>query len=238
MNLEILSQMIGELVLDRDVVVLPGFGAFIVEDVPAAFTDRGYTLTPPYRKLSFRQQVPDEDSSLVEMYAGLNHIETSVSRAILSDFLSQLGEIVLQRKTVQLPGLGRLRSTSDGRIFFVQDEGLDIFPDGIALEPVSLKTKEVDAETVDIAVRNLSDILSGKAQTSSPATCPAETDVAPAIPESSAGGRKFFNLLLAIVAVFCILVCLLAVLGRVAPDFVDRFLYTPEELEIIKSLLQ
>ena len=26
---------------------------------------------------------------------------------------------------------------------------------------------------------------------------------------------------------------LLAILGRVAPEFVDRFLYTPEELEIL-----
>jgi hypothetical protein len=39
------------------------------------------------------------------------------------------------------------------------------------------------------------------------------------------------------VAVAAVLLGLLAVLGRVAPDFVDRFLYTKEELEVLRYVL-
>ena len=45
--------MVRDLVLQQDKVVVPGLGVFIAEFVPASFSDRGYTLNPPYRKLSF-----------------------------------------------------------------------------------------------------------------------------------------------------------------------------------------
>lgn len=138
MNTELLSQMVGELVLNRDVVGLPGLGTFIVEDVPASFSDRGYTINPPYRRLSFKAGRP-EDESLVELYAALNDVDRDTAKAVLVDYLSKLRDVLIVRKTVVLPDLGRLRATRDNKFFFVADEGLDIFPDGIALAPVSLK---------------------------------------------------------------------------------------------------
>ena len=138
MNTELLSQMVGELVLNRDVVGLPGLGTFVVEDAPASFSDRGYTINPPYRRLSFKAGRP-EDESLVELYAALNSVDRDTAKAVLVDYLSQLRDVLIARKTVVLPGLGRLRATRDNKFFFVADEGLDIFPDGIALAPVSLK---------------------------------------------------------------------------------------------------
>ena len=138
MNTELLSQMVGELVLNLDVVGLPGLGTFVVEDAPASFSDRGYTINPPYRRLSFKAGRP-EDESLVDLYAVLNDVDRDTAKAVLVDYLAQLRDVLIARKTVVLPGLGRLRATRDNKFFFVADEGLDIFPDGIALAPVSLK---------------------------------------------------------------------------------------------------
>ena len=42
-----------DLVLDSDLVVVPGLGTFRAEVVPASFSDKGYTVNPPYRKLTF-----------------------------------------------------------------------------------------------------------------------------------------------------------------------------------------
>ena len=53
MDVTFLSRMIGELILDHDSLSLPGLGTFVVEDMPASFSDRGYTVNPPYRRLSF-----------------------------------------------------------------------------------------------------------------------------------------------------------------------------------------
>ena len=69
MNIDLLSKMVKELILDKDEVFLPGIGSFVAEFVPSAFSDKGYTINPPYRRLYFRQKQDDTDSTLVDFYA-------------------------------------------------------------------------------------------------------------------------------------------------------------------------
>ena len=57
MDVELLSGMIGELMLDYDSLNLPGLGTFVAEEIPASFSDKGYTVNPPYRRLSFSENV-------------------------------------------------------------------------------------------------------------------------------------------------------------------------------------
>lgn len=148
MDVELLARMISELVVDHDEVGLPGVGTFVAELAPAAFSDRGYTINPPYRKLVFRPS-RGEDGLLIDFYARMNGLDRDVSANYVSGFLSELKIVLKERKTIVLPGLGRLRATRENDFFFVPDENLDIFPEGIALLPVSLKTN-VHEEPVEI----------------------------------------------------------------------------------------
>ena len=106
MDIDLLSKMVKELILDNDKVCLPGMGCFVAEVVPSVFSDRGYTINPPYRRLSFRTNAP-EDSLLADFYAKANGIESSVAEQILRDFISELKNILTVRKNVVFPGLGR-----------------------------------------------------------------------------------------------------------------------------------
>ena len=54
MDIDLLSKMVRQLILEHDKVFLPGLGAFVAEIVPSTFSDKGYTVNPPYRRLSFR----------------------------------------------------------------------------------------------------------------------------------------------------------------------------------------
>ena len=150
--------MIKELILDNDRVVLPGLGCFVAEMVPAAFSDKGYTINPPYRRLYFRAK-PDTDDSLVNFYAETNGLDRGVACRILGDFIAELRTIIYTKKLVVLPGLGRLRATKENNIFFIPDEDLDIYPAGFGLEPISLKTHKETAQEVSAAVVGLRSIL-------------------------------------------------------------------------------
>ena len=138
MDVELLSKMIAELIVDHDRVGLPGVGTFFTELVPSAFSDRGYTINPPYRRLSFLPNAVENDL-LVDFYAEVNGIPADVSREYLSQFLAELCDVLKERKTIILPGLGRLRATRENNLFFVPDENLDIYPEAFGLAPVSLK---------------------------------------------------------------------------------------------------
>ncbi len=140
MDVTFLSRMIGELILDHDSLSLPGLGTFVVEDMPASFSDRGYTVNPPYRRLSFSER-ESADGLLAELYASSNPVQEEEAEAIISAFVLDLKAELQRDKGVDLPGLGRLRATRENHIFFVPDEDLDISPEACGLEPVSLKSR-------------------------------------------------------------------------------------------------
>ena len=162
MDVDLLSKMVKELILDSDEVVLPGLGAFRAEIVPASFSDKGYTINPPYRRMFFRSK-PDQGDSLALFYASSNNVSVEVASRIIRDFVSDLRSVLYERKTVILPGLGRLRATKENNVFFVADENLDIYPEGFALEAISLKNHVQTREEVSAAVQGLADMLDIKA---------------------------------------------------------------------------
>ena len=313
MDIDLLSKMVKELILDNDKVVLPGLGCFVAEIVPAYFSDKGYTINPPYRKLYFRAR-PDEGDLLVEFYAKSNSLAREVSEKIIKDFVAELKTVLHAKKVVVFPGLGRLRATKENNIFFIADEDLDIYPEGLGLGPISLKTHKETAEEVSAAVSGLKSILepvglepiaepeleveplsdpetepeagadsepemeffvepmpdtedisepdpepdpeSGSEPepepepelVSEPEPVPElEPDPVPA-PESfpepivvtktpveakPSSGRKSVKILLVILAVIAVLVIAYMAVGRLCPEWIDQFLYTPEELDII-----
>ena len=158
MDIDLLSKMVKELILDNDRVVLPGLGSFVAEIVPSTFSDRGYTINPPYRRLFFRSR-PDEGDMLAKFYAESNNVQPEIAERIINDFIAELKNVLHTRKTVVFPGLGRLRATKENNIFFVADEDLDIYPAGFGLEPISLKTHVETQQEVAAVVEGLKEII-------------------------------------------------------------------------------
>lgn len=321
MDIDLLSKMVKELILDNDRVVLPGLGCFVAETVPAYFSDKGYTINPPYRKLYFRAR-PDEGDALARFYAKSNDVSYEVAEKIVKDFVAELKSVLHVKKAVVFPGLGRLRATKENNVFFIADEDLDIYPEGFGLEPISLKTHQETAEEVSAAVSSLKSVLEAvpaqeydvtpehvSEHTQEPEhvvdpepesepefeflvepmpdpepesdlelsvqpevqavepdpepvvdpepviapepepsveteqTVAPEPEQAPVVPvpvpvpvspAPKASGRKFLIALLIIIAVLVLLVVAYMLVGRLCPEWIDQFLYSPEELEIIR----
>lgn len=316
MDIDLLSKMVKELILDNDKVVLPGLGCFVAETVPAYFSDKGYTINPPYRKLYFRAR-PDEGDALVRFYARSNDVSYEVAEKIIKDFVAELKSVLHVKKAVVFPGLGRLRATKENNIFFIADEDLDIYPEGFGLEPISLKTHQETSEEVSAAVVGLKSVLESvpvpepavesvpmpepvieepvpvaepepipeptpeqipepepepeiellvePMPESEPEPMPepellpeAEEPVADpepvvtpepvvepepetvpepatptAAPEAKPEGIRWGRILLIILGVLAAIVIAYMLVGRLCPEWIDQFLYSPEELEIL-----
>lgn len=158
MDIDLLSKMVKELILDLDRVILPGLGSFVAEIVPSTFSDKGYTINPPYRRLYFRAK-PDAGDDLVKLYSSSNNVKPEMAERIIVDFISELKSVLYEKKTVVFPGLGRLRATKENHLFFVADENLDIYPEGFGLEPISLKTHHETPEQVTAVVEDLKSFI-------------------------------------------------------------------------------
>jgi len=281
MDIDLLSKMVKELILDNDRVALPGLGSFVAEVVPSTFSDKGYTIIPPYRRLYFRSK-PDEGRELAGFYASTNKVEEDMAERIIKDFVSELKSVLHTKKTVVFPGLGRLRATKENNVFFIADEDLDIYPAGFGLEPISLKTHQETREEVSAALTDLKSILEepkaeaipepspelaseplpepapvpetpevqepADAEASEPETVkvqaaepveeqktePKPAEVSVPVSEPVKPKRKTILILsICLVALVIILLIAFAVLGRLCPDWIDQFLYSPEELKIL-----
>lgn len=151
MDIDSLSKMVRELIPYRDEVALPGVGVFVAELVPASFSDKGYTINPPYRRLSFRQR-EGTDRSLVDLVVSRDGRDEAGFERELTDYLAELKDVLIERKTIIFPGLGKLRATRENHFFFVPDESLDIYPEGFGLCPLSLKFRSEGTEEDGAAV--------------------------------------------------------------------------------------
>ena len=182
MDIDLLSKMVKELILDNDRVVLPGLGCFVAEMVPSTFSDKGYTINPPYRRLYFRSR-PDQGDALTRLYAEGNGVEMEIADKIITDFVAELKGVLFSKKTIIFPGLGRLRATKENAVFFVADEDLDIYPAGFGLEPVSLKTHQESAAELSAAVVGLKHILEEPEPESEPVSQPEPAPAPEPMPE-------------------------------------------------------
>ena len=179
-----MSKMVKELILENDRVVLPGLGCFVAEMVPATFSDKGYTINPPYRRLSFRAR-PDMGDELIDFYVEANGLDREVACRILGEFIRELRQIIFSKKVVVLPGLGRLRATKENNLFFIPDEDLDIYPAGLGLEPISLKSHVETPQEVSAAISGLKSIMAEVAEGVKADDDAAEEEVAEEVAEET-----------------------------------------------------
>ena len=266
MDIDLLAKMVKEAILDHDSVTLPGVGCFVAELMPSTFSDKGYTINPPYRRLFFTPR-QGTDTLLRDLYVDANRadgVDAPMAERILTEFLAEMKEILKVRKTVVFPGLGRLRATRENHFFFVADEDLDIWPEGLGLAPISLKTHVETPEEVASAVAGLAELMAGPEPVEIPGQAgneevePVDDEVEPEpveIPGQAGNDEvepvddeeeaeddeeefepvpKFWKVFLVVLGALIVLLAIFALVGRLAPGVVDKLLYSPEELEILR----
>lgn len=138
-DVELFAACLKDLLLENDVVVVPGLGSFMTRLMPASFSDLGRTINPPYRKLSFRAAETGDASLFTNKLAAALPEGTDVDKW-LSSFVAGFKEALDRTKRVELAGLGAMRATAQNDYFFVASEDLDIYPEGMGLEPVTIKS--------------------------------------------------------------------------------------------------
>ena len=241
MDIDLLSKMVREIILESDEVTLPGVGMFVAETVPASFSNKGFTINPPYRRLSFRQK-QGSDTLLADYYAATYSVPRERAGEVLEAFLAGMKDVLKEKKVIVFPELGRLRATKENQFFFVSDEAMDISPMSFGLEAVSLKSHgaveapvvpavpDPVAEEETVVKEEERDARSEPGMTKEA----AKQEATVAKEEVAAKTGKWWKVVVWIVVAVAVLLAVWAILGRVAPDFVDRFLYSEEELAILR----
>ena len=250
MDVTLFPNMLKELLSYNDAVGVPGLGTFEAVDMPSVFSDRGYTLNPPYRKIAFR---PGEvqDTVLTDFYAETNSVSKDKASLVIASFVRDIKSRLADSRMVGLPLFGVFRLLRDGSVLFVPDENLSIFPHLDILEPVSLRQNHTLTSVQPIEQSEPQSAVqpegqqtrqpepqpacqSGDRRTNAPVAFvqPAELATPAPAPRKKLSGLWVLLIVIAVIAVVAL--AALYVLGRMRPDLVDPLLFTEEQLQILR----
>lgn len=240
------ARCLKELVADNDEVAVPHLGVFHTQKMPASFSDNLSTINPPYRKVSFckRAILPEESTLVISKVASTMGVPAEQASVELDWCLSRLSSELEGAKSCDLPGFGKMKSNSSNDFFFVPDEDLDIFTEGLGFEAIHLR---IAPDVVPEPIPELSPFKESAAE-SVPEEIdePVPEEINEPAPEefevnvqghAKDSGKHSIWLVIAIVAVVLISACIVFyfLCPQEASDLLDNILYTEEELELIRG---
>lgn len=252
MTIESFTSCLEEFIMEHDRLLVPGLGSFTAGLQAATISDNGFTINPPYRKLEF---IYGEDLGIGEneqydyLYSIKEKMDLDKVREELAEIISEIKREVEANSLVELPGLGKLRSLGDGHLFFVMDKDAQIYPEGFALSSVSLKNRVSGIPEVVAAPKPIEQPVAAteghnEAETSETAETTVTAEEAVSKEQKVADGlaRKKKRMPVVVKVILWLLgIALLLLAGFMAlayfcPDFIDTLLYSPDEIELLKTL--
>ena len=134
----------------NDCVVVPGFGAFVVQTRAAGIDEAGEMLLPPSRMLSFNGAIDHNDGMLASSIMRKESVSYDKAVDVLASEVKSLKNQLVADKELMFGKLGMFRLSEEGQMVFEPSATFDLcrLP-YYGLPAVSLSA----AERRDVAVR-------------------------------------------------------------------------------------
>lgn len=245
MDISLFSKCVKELIVENERVDVPYLGSFTAELQPATYSDHQTTIHPPYRKMSFHKEDVslEQGRLLLEKVMRESGVTQEQAGVELGWCLSRLSSELEGHKSCKLPGLGVMRANARNEFFFVPDDHLDIWPDGVGFEPISIKVseKELEPERIVVSEPVVPKRVEEPVSELEPEPVPEKKHVS-SMPSWTVSEkqepRRRFNPVFLVLVVLALLVVLFIIAAYLFTDemspILDRLLYTKEELELLR----
>lgn len=138
-----LTRHIEALLLDNDCVILPQFGGFVTNHVPARWIEEENLYLPPYRTVGFNPQLKINDGLLVQSYMQTHDATFPEATRLVEAAIDLLSEELYKEGLVDLHGIGVLRRTISGEYQFDPTDNGVITPTLYGLGAVEIKPLKV-----------------------------------------------------------------------------------------------
>lgn len=149
-----IAEAISDLLFVRDVVVVPGLGAFVKKPVSAKVNPVANYFSMPSSKVVFDANLREDNELVVNYMSEKNDIPKEEAQKLLSMFVSDCFNSLKQGKKVVLNPIGTLSYDWVGDFVFEQDKSINYNADAFGLcdftpEPV-LRSKTKDEIKTEI----------------------------------------------------------------------------------------
>ena len=151
-----LSRHIESLLLQQHCVIIPEFGGFITQYMPARYVEEENMFLPPYRSVKFNRHLVVNDGMLVQSYMSAYGIGYSEAAARVQLAISEMKATLLNEGKYMLHGIGTLYLSTNGVYTFEANEAGTLSPELYGLDavltkiqPTSTANEEPEAATTE-----------------------------------------------------------------------------------------
>ena len=113
-----LNQYISELLYRYECVVVPGLGAFLTHKVSAEIDAQAQVFSPPKKRLSFNEQLQQNDGVLTNHIATSEEVSYENALAKIAKQVTEIQHRLKQNETVSLKYVGDLSRNKTGALEF------------------------------------------------------------------------------------------------------------------------
>lgn len=148
-----LDVIIGELLLRHNCVILPGFGGFIAQRVPARIDFQSGTMHPPGKSVLFNRQLINNDGLLVAEFGLQNKLGYEDAFNEVTKQIAQWNEQLRAGRRVELDKVGMLYLDAELNLCFEQDRFFNLLLESFGLSKVHF-VEERDLKRAQLTLIN------------------------------------------------------------------------------------
>jgi Uncharacterized protein conserved in bacteria len=137
--MEGLLQHLEQLIIQHDYAILPEFGGFIVNYVPAKIDESRNLITAPCKEIVFNPALNYNDGLLAGSIQQTENVSFRKANLIVRDNVDELKKRLKNGETVALGKIGSLHLNENGQTEFISADSYDFLPDNIGNYDIRLR---------------------------------------------------------------------------------------------------
>jgi len=153
--MEGLLQHLGQLIIQHDYAILPEFGGFIVNYVPAKIDESRNLITAPCKEIVFNPALNYNDGLLAGSIQQAENVSFRKANLIVRDNVDELKKRLKNGETVALGKIGGLHLNENGQTEFISADSYDFLPDNIGNYDIRLRAVNHEEEDTSQIVLQL-----------------------------------------------------------------------------------
>lgn len=128
--------LIGDLLLQHNCVIVPGFGGFVAQRVSAQIDMEKGIMLPPSKSILFNRQLINNDGLLIASYASRNKVTYPIAELTVDGTVTSWHDALKAGQRVSIDRVGIIFLDQERNICFEQDRYFNLLLESFGLGPV------------------------------------------------------------------------------------------------------
>ena len=149
-----LAKEIAYLLYKHNCVIVPNFGAFLVNEKAAEFNTDAKYASPKQKVITFNSQIQSNDGLLANHLSVSNGYSYEQGLSTIKDFVKSLNDVLHDKRNTELAEIGTFYLTKEEKLIFVPYHSVNFALESFGLPKLRLNTIQA-AAVEEVAQSNL-----------------------------------------------------------------------------------